>query len=151
MAAVLLDFCVLNRALQDQSLQPMGRPQFPVGWCAPRTVCSGHVAAGSWTGPHLHWHISCLKLMEVLLALRRFRPLIQYKHVLVCSDTTMAIPYINHQGGLRFLLQAFFVVSGCLMFLSGLLLHCPEISARLCAQCFYHSLSRLGSKPPGPI
>ncbi|KAI2660848.1 hypothetical protein H4Q32_008522 [Labeo rohita] len=34
-------------------------------------------------GPRLLWHINCLELLAVLLALKRFRPLVQGKHVLV--------------------------------------------------------------------
>ncbi|KAI2665918.1 Transposon Ty3-G Gag-Pol polyprotein [Labeo rohita] len=66
------------------------------GWGA---VCNGQAASGVWTGPQLHWHINCLELLAVLLALRRFRPLIQGKHVLVRSDNTATVAYINHQGG----------------------------------------------------
>ncbi|KAL0193781.1 hypothetical protein M9458_012077, partial [Cirrhinus mrigala] len=71
---------------------------FKTGW---GTVCNGHAASGVWTGPRLHWHINCLELLAVLLALRRFRPLIQGKHVLVRSDNTTTVAYINHQGGVR--------------------------------------------------
>ncbi|KAL0196765.1 hypothetical protein M9458_005305, partial [Cirrhinus mrigala] len=68
------------------------------GWGA---ICNGQAASGVWTGPRLHWHINCLELLAVLLALRRFRPLIQGKHVLVRSDNTATVAYINHQGGVR--------------------------------------------------
>ncbi|KAI2655623.1 Transposon Ty3-G Gag-Pol polyprotein [Labeo rohita] len=60
--------------------------------------------AGSFRGldrPRLFWHINCLELLAVLLALRRFRPMIQGKHVLVRSDNTATVAYINHQGGVR--------------------------------------------------
>lgn len=40
------------------------------------TVCNGHTDSGQWTGPRLHWHINCLKLLAVQLVLRRFRPFI---------------------------------------------------------------------------
>ncbi len=36
------------------------------GWCA---TCNGHAASGFWTGPRLLWHINCLELLAVLLAL----------------------------------------------------------------------------------
>ncbi len=64
-------------------------------------MCNGHAAAGLWTGPQLQWHINCFELLAVWLALRRFRTLLHEKHVLVCSDNTATIAYINHQGGLR--------------------------------------------------
>ncbi|KAL0191697.1 hypothetical protein M9458_014395, partial [Cirrhinus mrigala] len=68
------------------------------GWGA---VCNRHAASGVWTGPRLLWHINCLELLTVLLALRRFQPLIQGKHMLVRSDNTATVAYINHQGGVR--------------------------------------------------
>ncbi len=40
------------------------------GWGA---MCNGHAAAGLWTGPQLQWHINCLELLAVWLALRRFQ------------------------------------------------------------------------------
>ncbi|XP_051528310.1 uncharacterized protein LOC127425963 [Myxocyprinus asiaticus] len=68
------------------------------GWGA---VCNGHAAAGLWTGLRLHWHINCLELLAILLTLQRFRPLIQGKHVLVQTDNTTMVAYVNRQGGLR--------------------------------------------------
>ena len=68
------------------------------GWGA---TCNGQAASGSWTGPRLLWHINCLELLAVHLALRRFRPLLLDKHVLVRTDNTAAVSYINRQGGLR--------------------------------------------------
>ncbi len=68
------------------------------GWGA---MCNGHAAAGLWTGPQLQWHINCLELLAVWLALHRFRTLLHEKHILVRSDNTATVAYINHQGGLR--------------------------------------------------
>ncbi|KAL1270595.1 hypothetical protein QQF64_029611 [Cirrhinus molitorella] len=68
------------------------------GWGA---VCNGQAAAGLWSGPRLHWHINCLELLTVFLALKRFRPLVQGKHMLVRIDSTATVAYINHQGGVR--------------------------------------------------
>ncbi|KAI2662122.1 ORF V: Enzymatic polyprotein [Labeo rohita] len=64
-------------------------------------VCNGQAASGSWTGPRLQWHINCLELLAVLLALCRFRPRLRHKHMLVRTDSTATVAYINHQGGLR--------------------------------------------------
>ncbi|KAG1932421.1 hypothetical protein F2P79_021235 [Pimephales promelas] len=64
-------------------------------------MCNGHAAAGSWTGPQRLMHINCLELLAVRLALHRFRALLRGQHVLVRSDNTTAVAYINHQGGLR--------------------------------------------------
>ncbi len=68
------------------------------GWGA---MCNLHAAAGLWTGPQLQWHINCLELLAVWLAPRRFRTLLHEKHILVRSDNTVTVAYINHQGGLR--------------------------------------------------
>ncbi|KAL0194518.1 hypothetical protein M9458_008090 [Cirrhinus mrigala] len=64
-------------------------------------VCNGQAASGSWTGPRPCWHVNCLELLAVFLALWRFLPMLRHKHVLVRMDNTAAVVYINHQGGLR--------------------------------------------------
>ncbi len=68
------------------------------GWGA---TCNGQAASGLWTGPRLLWHINCLELLAVHLALRQFRPLLLGKHVLVRTDNTAAVSYINRMGGIR--------------------------------------------------
>ncbi len=57
--------------------------------------------SGVWTGPQLHWHINCLELLAVRLALSRLRGRLQRKDVLVRTDNTATVAYINRQGGLR--------------------------------------------------
>ncbi len=52
---------------------------------------------GLWTGPQLQWHINCLELLAVWLALRRFKMLLHEKDVLVCTDNTATVAYINQQ------------------------------------------------------
>ncbi len=68
------------------------------GWVA---TCNGQAASGLWTGPRLLWHINCLELWAVHLALRQFRPLLLGKHMLVRTDNTAAVSYINRLGGIR--------------------------------------------------
>ncbi len=68
------------------------------GWGA---TCNGQAASGLWTGPRLLWHINCLELWAVHLALQQFRPLLLGKHVLVRMDNTAAVSYINRLGGIR--------------------------------------------------
>ncbi len=68
------------------------------GWGA---TCNGQAASGLWTGPRLLWYIYCLELLAVHLALRQFQPLLLGKHVLVCTDNTAAVSYINRLGGIR--------------------------------------------------
>jgi len=45
--------------------------------------------------------LNCLKLMAVFLALKYFLPQLRGCHVLVRVDNTVAVSYINPQGGLR--------------------------------------------------
>ncbi len=68
------------------------------GWGA---TCNGQAASGLWTGRRLLWHINCLELWAVHLALRQFRPLLLGKHVLVRTDNSAAVSYINRLGGIR--------------------------------------------------
>ncbi len=68
------------------------------GWGA---TYNGHAVSGVWTGLQLHWHINCLELLAVCLALSRLRGRLQRKDVLVRTDNTATVAYINRQGGLR--------------------------------------------------
>ncbi|KAI2644504.1 Transposon Ty3-G Gag-Pol polyprotein [Labeo rohita] len=68
------------------------------GWGA---VMSGRSARGLWSGRHLRWHINCLEMLAVFRALKYFLPDLKDRHVLVCTDSTAVVYYINHQGGLR--------------------------------------------------
>ncbi len=47
----------------------------------------------------LLWHINWLELLSVHLALRQFQPLLLAKYVLVRTDNTAAVSYINQLGG----------------------------------------------------
>ncbi len=68
------------------------------GWGA---TYNGQAVSGVWTGPQLRWHINCLELLAVRLALSRLRGRLQGKDVLVRTDNTATVAYINWQGGLR--------------------------------------------------
>ncbi len=67
------------------------------GWGA---VMSGHPARGLWRG-HLAWHINRLEILAVFQALKYFLPDLRGHHVLVRTDNTVVVSYINHQRGLR--------------------------------------------------
>ncbi|KAI2646865.1 ORF V: Enzymatic polyprotein [Labeo rohita] len=64
------------------------------GWGA---VMSGHPARGR----QLTWHINCLEMLAMFRALKHFLPDLRDRHVLVRTDNTSVVSYINHQGGLR--------------------------------------------------
>ncbi|XP_026084954.1 uncharacterized protein LOC113060276, partial [Carassius auratus] len=68
------------------------------GWGA---VMSGHPARGLWSDRHRTWHINCLEMLAVFRALKHFLPDLRGHHVLVRTDNTSVVSYINHQGGLR--------------------------------------------------
>ncbi len=68
------------------------------GWGA---TYNGHAVSGVWTGPQLHWHINCLELLAIRLALGRLKGPLRGKHVLVRTDNTATVVYMNRQGGLR--------------------------------------------------
>ncbi len=68
------------------------------GWGA---TYNGQAVSGVWTGPQWHWHINCLELLAVYLALGRLKGPLRGKHVLVRTDNTATVAYINRQGGLR--------------------------------------------------
>ena len=59
------------------------------GWGA---VMSGHPARGLWR------HINCLEMLAILQALNHFLPDLRSHHVLVRTDNTTVVSYINHQG-----------------------------------------------------
>ncbi len=68
------------------------------GW---GVVMSGHPARGLWSGHHLTWHINCLEMLAMFRALNHFLPDLRNHNVLVRTDNTAVVSYINHQGGLR--------------------------------------------------
>ncbi|KAI2667130.1 Transposon Ty3-G Gag-Pol polyprotein [Labeo rohita] len=68
------------------------------GWGA---VMSGHTARGLWRGHQLTWHINYLEMLAVFQALKHFLPDLRDRHVLVRTDNTAVVSYINHQGGLH--------------------------------------------------
>ncbi|KAL0148327.1 hypothetical protein M9458_056389 [Cirrhinus mrigala] len=66
------------------------------GWGA---VMDGYPARGLWSGHQLTWHINCLEMLAVFQALKHFLPDLRDRHVLVRTDNTSVVSYINHQGG----------------------------------------------------
>ena len=60
-----------------------------------------HVARGSWSLPESKLHINYLELKAVLLALQEFQALCMNKVVLVATDNTTVVAYINKEGGMK--------------------------------------------------
>ena len=59
-----------------------------------------HTARGTWSLPESKLHINHLELKAVFLALKEFRTLC-YKTVLIATDNTTVIAYINKEGGMK--------------------------------------------------
>ncbi|KAL0158003.1 hypothetical protein M9458_046079, partial [Cirrhinus mrigala] len=71
---------------------------------SPRNASDGRVShrlGCGHDGRHLTWHINCLEMLAVFRALKHFLPDLIGYHVLVRTDNTAVVYYINHQGGLR--------------------------------------------------
>ena len=60
-----------------------------------------HTAKGSWSLPESKLHINYLELKAVFLALKEFQYLCTDKIVLVATDNTTVVSYINKEGGMR--------------------------------------------------
>ncbi len=58
-------------------------------------------ASGLWLESKSRWHINRLELEAVFLALKVFQPQLEQQHVLIRTDNTSMVSYINHQGGIR--------------------------------------------------
>ncbi len=69
-----------------------------MGW---GVILEGRSKQGLWKDHHLSWHINRLEMLAVFLALKNFLADLRGYHVLVHSDNTSVVSYINHQGGLR--------------------------------------------------
>ena len=68
------------------------------GWGATH---DGRTARGVWDTTLRSSHINYLELLAVFLALQEFERFLEGHHVLVRSDNTTTVCYINRQGGLR--------------------------------------------------
>ena len=93
-----------NNVLQGQPLHPI-RHALQIftdaskeGWGA---YLNEFTARGSWSVPESKLHINYLELKAVFLALKEFQNLCVNKIVLVATDNTTVVAYINKEGGMR--------------------------------------------------
>ena len=68
------------------------------GWGA---HLNGHMARGNWSLPESKLHINYLELKAVLLALKKFQALCTNTTVLIATDNTTVVAYINKEGGMK--------------------------------------------------
>ena len=74
------------------------RPQYPTLYrCLKQRL--GHSTKGLWSDREKRLHINVLELKAVSLALQRFKDQCQNQTVLVATDISIAVAYINKQGG----------------------------------------------------
>ena len=93
-----------SNVLQGQPLHPM-RHALQIFTDASKEGWGAHLnesmARGSWSVPESKLHINYLELKAVLLALKEFQSLCVGKIVLVATDNTTVVAYINKEGGMR--------------------------------------------------
>ena len=68
------------------------------GWGARLNKCK---ARGTWSLPESKLHINYLELKAVFLAVKEFQDLCLHKMVLVATDNTTVVSYINKEGDMR--------------------------------------------------
>ena len=56
---------------------------------------------GTWTPSDRKHHINCLELKAVIFALQHWAPLLQGHQVMIATDNSTVVSYINKQGGTR--------------------------------------------------
>ncbi len=109
----------LSHPVLPSDLQPVVRSCFSSGRSSPsasiQACCCINRCLCHGLGSHVQRACSCgaldraptavacqlPRVASSMLALRRFKTLLHDKHVLVRTDNTATVAYINHQGGLR--------------------------------------------------
>ncbi|KAK5930500.1 hypothetical protein CgunFtcFv8_026728 [Champsocephalus gunnari] len=84
-------------------------------------IYEGRSVRGLWSRDLQRAHINYLELLAVCLTLKHFLPFLRRHHVLVRTDNTTTISYINRQGGLRSL-QLHMLARKLILWSSGRLL-----------------------------
>ena len=57
--------------------------------------------SGTWTCTDRKLHINCLELKAVIYALQHWAPVLQGLQVMIATDNSTVVSYINKQGGTR--------------------------------------------------
>ena len=93
-----------DNVLQGQPLHPI-KHALQIFTDASKEGWGAHLneftARGSWSVPESKLHINYLELKTVFLALKEFQNLCVDKIVLVATDNTTVVAYINKEGGMR--------------------------------------------------
>ncbi|VDI57090.1 Hypothetical predicted protein, partial [Mytilus galloprovincialis] len=67
-----------------------------MGWGA---YLEGRTASALWSGAQLEEHINLLEMRAVFLSLRQFQAVIQGQSLLVATDNSTVVAYLQNQGG----------------------------------------------------
>ena len=93
-----------SNVLQGQPLHPL-KHALQIFTDASKEGWGAHLnertARGFWSLPESNLHINYLELKAVFLALKEFQDLCVGKIVLVATDNTTVVAYINKEGGMR--------------------------------------------------
>ena len=93
-----------DNVLQGQPLHPV-RHALQIFTDASKEGWGAHLneftARGTWSVPESKLHINYLELKAVFLAFKEFQDLCVDKMVLVATDNTTVVAYINKEGGMR--------------------------------------------------
>ena len=93
-----------DNVLQGQPLHPV-KHALPIFTDLSKEMWGAHLneftARGSWSVPESKLHINYLELKAVFLALKEFQSLCVGKIVLVATDNTTVVAYMNKEGGMR--------------------------------------------------
>lgn len=69
-----------------------------LGW---GVVCQGQKIGGRWTRIEKTYHINVLELLAIKFAMKALSDKVRNKHVLVLSDSSTAVCYVNNMGGIK--------------------------------------------------
>ena len=93
-----------DNVLQGQPLHPI-KHALKIFTDTSKEGCGAHLnehtARGVWSLPESKLHINYLELKAVFLALKEFQDLCSNKIVLVATNNTTEVSYINKEGGMR--------------------------------------------------
>ncbi|XP_055999480.1 uncharacterized protein LOC130047863 [Ostrea edulis] len=84
--------CPYSSGLSEVSSSGLGGQ----GWGA---TLEGREASGIWSGLQLTEHINLLEMRAVLLALKHFSQFVQGQSLMIATDNTTVVAYLQNQGG----------------------------------------------------
>ena len=84
--------------VQDQITHAVCTDASTQGWGG---NLGSQIIQGTWSKEMGNWHINCLELQAVILTIQNFLPQLRNQSVLIRSDNTTVVQFINKQGGTK--------------------------------------------------